>query len=294
MEDSDYNLPSQPQWHIPALVCSSLFGVAAIFFIGLVIGDVVTGGDEIPLKYEAVTGGASLVLFCLDLWVILGRRRRAYYRSDFAKATHTTIGRLKESTGESGEYLVSKYYDEIITYHKVLYSVYIENRDREMGSTEADAIVISKAGVDVIEIKNRKARWIINGEGRRARIIDQYGRQHDDKNPFFQNARHKKDLKYLLKNKCSLPWSLKTWEKIIGGYVVFGPNTEDWKIRNVQQGYCNYDRIGAMINSACEVRGGLTDAEIDAIYEALLPYQNNRKLKRQHKKAIAERYGYTR
>ena len=149
-----------------------------------------------------------------------------------------------------------------------------------------DAIVISRSGINVIEIKNQSKIWNIFGEGPSDCIC--YDRNNkllpDSNNPFSQNRIHEKNLKHLISRNAFLT----CFENAVGGYVVFGPETVGYHIDNskVKQGYASYKGIRKLLDDECKTKNRLSNGEINAIYRYLKSYENNKILEAKHRKSI--------
>lgn len=208
-----------------------------------------------------------------------------YNASTFKAATHKSFDTVMRDKGLRAEYVSATWVDDIESHYKILHSVFTPpNRKGEI--SEIDHIVISRAGIHLLEVKNKSLYWKISGEGYDDAVaFDQYGNLlsgHQD-NPFSQNRSHMKNLEFYL-NRASMSYPLiKDAISHIGGYVVFGASTVGWEIHNVKQGYANYDGIGRLLNECCEERNYLSNEQIDLIYNILKPLQNNSKLKAAHK-----------
>lgn len=208
-----------------------------------------------------------------------------YNASTFKAATHKSFDAVMRDKGLRAEYASATWVDDIESHYKILHSVFTPpNRKGEI--SEIDHIVISRAGIDLLEVKNKSQYWEISGEGYDDAVaFDQYGNLlsgHQD-NPFSQNRSHMKNLELYL-NKASTRYPLiKDVSSYIGGYVVFGASTVGWEIHNVKQGCANYDGIGKLLNKSCKEHNYLSNEQIDLIYNILKPLQNNPKLKAAHR-----------
>lgn len=208
-----------------------------------------------------------------------------YNASTFKAATHKSFDAVMNDKGLRAEYASATWVDDIESHYKILHSVFTPPNSKG-NISEIDHIVISRAGIHLLEVKNKSQYWNISGEGYDdAVVFDQYGNLlsgHQD-NPFSQNRSHMKNLEFYL-NRISFKYPLiQDAIPHIGGYVVFGASTVGWTIHNVQQGYANYDDIGKILNETCKERNYLSNKQIDLIYNILKPLQNNPKLKAAHR-----------
>lgn len=209
-----------------------------------------------------------------------------YNASTFKQVTRKSFDTVMNDKGLRAEYASATWVSDIESHYKILHSVFTPPNSKG-NISEIDHIVISRSGIDLLEVKNKSQYWDICGEGfDDAAAIDQYGNllEEHQTNPFSQNRTHMKNLEYYL-NKVSSKYPLiKDVIPYIGGYVVFGASTIGYNIHNVHQGYASYDRIGELINKSCKKHNYLSDKQIDLIYEILKPLQNNPKLKAEHQR----------
>ena len=213
-----------------------------------------------------------------------------YNASGYAKATKNSFQKAIYDKGTQGEAVVAAGLESMSSYSKVLYNVYTPEYTNKNGKNywvgEIDAIVISRSGINVIEIKNQSKIWNIFGEGPSDCIC--YDRNNkllpDSNNPFSQNRIHEKNLKHLISRNAFLT----CFENAVGGYVVFGPETVDYHIDNskVIQGYASYKGIRKLLDDECKTKKRLSNGEIDAIYRYLKSYENNKILEAKHRKSI--------
>ena len=213
-----------------------------------------------------------------------------YNASGYAKATKNSFQKAIYDKGTQGEAVVAAGLESMSSYSKLLYNVYTPEYTDKNGKNywvgEIDAIVISKSGINVIEIKNQSKIWNIFGEGPSDCIC--YDRNNkllpDSNNPFSQNRIHEKNLKHLISRNAFLT----CFENAVGGYVVFGPETVDYHIDNskVKQGYASYKGIRKLLDDECKTKNRLSNGEIDAIYRYLKSYENNKILEAKHRKSI--------
>lgn len=219
----------------------------------------------------------------------------AYNQSPFCKALKISYLEMINDLGNRGEYQTSMYLDEIRSPYKVLFSVFVP-ADTEYGSAEIDELVITPAGIQSIEIKNRNLKWLISGMGKDAICYDKNGTETTVHSPFYQNANHIKALKEFIERKGTpnVKAAMGILGGRMGGYVVFGENTSGWNITNCDQGYCGFRSIGQMIQRSIDnilEQNENNDKDIlwamDEIYAFLKSYENNIELKIKHN-AVAQ------
>jgi hypothetical protein len=218
----------------------------------------------------------------------LQRLRNNYYASDFYKAMEIPYDVVMNDRGIYGEYVTSTWLDDIVYPYKSLFSVCVPE-NTQIGSTEIDCIVLTLVGVIAIEIKNRKLRWLIDGNDKNAYCYDAYGNMREAENPIRQNKNHIWALeRFILQHgDAKVQEAYKVLNSQVLGYLVFGPQTIGWNITNTKQGYCGYKGIGKIINSMTEKHLPQYDTQarreaIVTLYNFLLKYQNNIELKGKH------------
>lgn len=213
-------------------------------------------------------------------------RKEKYERSAFYRVMKIPYNTIVNDDGAWAEYYTSTYLTDISSKYNVLFSVSIPTHD-ELGSTELDMIVITAGGVKVIEVKNRKLKWLIDGNDDTAYCYDQYGKKHKVKSPISQNKNHIDILEKFIKKEgnTSVRKALDILGGTVNGYVVFGDDTIGWDIANTNQGYCGYKSIGRLIqdhiDKYCD-ENATSDWAIDQIYMFLKEYENNTMLKNKH------------
>ena len=145
------------------------------------------------------TGSRSLnIVYVIALFLLLGNlmvnlsgvqeydkeyreKKENYERSAFAKATQLSYKQVINDTGLFGEYCTSTWLTDIRHPYKELYSVSIPEKT-ELGSTEIDSIVITLSGLYAIEVKNRKLKWLIDGNDPTAYCYDSCGKKREEGN----------------------------------------------------------------------------------------------------------------
>lgn len=202
------------------------------------------------------------------------REKARYDGSQYGKASGNAFDEALKDKGKRGEYQTSICLDDISSYNKVLFNVYIPAKT-DAWSMELDSIVISESGIDILEIKNRSVTWKIDDLSSNVTIIYKDGHADTAFNPFRQNKNHIMVFDTFIRKLD------EKYGDISGGFVVFGKDTIGWNIKNVdEQGFCDYTSVSRFING--HKNKILSPEDVDRIYNYLLPYQNNEELKKRH------------
>ncbi|UQB41530.1 NERD domain-containing protein [Thiomicrospira microaerophila] len=142
------------------------------------------------------------------------------------------------------------------------------------GTTEIDLVIVSKFGIFVIEVKNRKG-LIYGGERDKEWIQEIDGRKFRFQNPLHQNYGHIKSLSKLLELEDDLFFSIV----FFGIHAVFRDDMPE----NVM----NEKLMPYILTKSDEV---LNYDEIDEIYLKLKPYKSNSEDRRHHRISLSEKY----
>lgn len=217
------------------------------------------------------------------------RRIKEYEQSAFYQAMQIPYETMRNDKGIYGEYCTSTWITDITSKYRVLFSVCIPTLN-DLEITEIDEIVIAANGINVIEVKNRKLEWLIDGEEKDACCTDQYKNLHQEKSPVWQNAKHiselTKFLQYRKKNPENVKQALQILNNHVNGYVVFGPDTISWKVANTNQKICNHSQIGNAIQAELNKLSwdGTQNVNwaIEVIYNFLKQYENDTEAKNKH------------
>lgn len=222
----------------------------------------------VPNSGYTIIQGVSVGLFILVIGLVIYKiqqdKIKRYQESTYYKQTQSEYDEvMRNNIGKYGEFLI---FDELKQLEdegaRFLFNTYIPKED---GSTaEIDVIILTKAGIFVIESKNYSG-WIFGDKDRKNWTVTlQSGEKNQFYNPIWQNNSHCKYLKKYLYLDASE----------IMSYIVFSDRCEFKKVPENTSSYRILHRRHLLyhIEEDIERRGAiLSEEEIDDYFDCLYP-----------------------
>ena len=211
--------------------------------------------------------------------LVLLYRKRAYEKSEYFAATHTSYRAVRRDLGLWGEYLTFYCLRKLGGYKKFLFNCYIPKENGAL--TEIDLIILHGSGVFVFESKNYSG-WIFGNETD-AQWTQSFpsGRKEHFFNPLKQNNAHIKQLQRFLPGLLA-----DTFRSVI----VFSERCTLRKITLTSRRHIVVKRSEAlravMLDASRQI---LSPSDIDAIYQRLYPQtQLSAQEKQAHRQRVSD------
>ncbi len=210
-------------------------------------------------------------------------KRSKYIKSDYYRTTKTAFHKVCFNKGAYGEYLSSRYLEELDGYKKFLYNIYLEKNEEE--TTEIDVLMLHTSGIYVLESKNYSG-WIFGREqDKNWKQTLQGGKKSSFYNPVKQNRTHIKYLSKALKE-------IGDFDYCIQSLIVFSERCTLKKIEVYSENLkvIKRDELLDCCQKLSADKNVLTIEQIDRIYNLLAPHCNvSEEVKKKHIDTINEK-----
>lgn len=226
----------------------------------------------------------TIIVTVIIVWIAViikyNQENKIYKKTVYGKQKQIPFWKILMNKGARGEYRTSQQLEKAKFEHKLLFNCYIPNRNGE--KTELDIIMISTKGIFVIENKNYSG-WIFGDENSKNWCETLKGKKYFFYNPIKQNRSHIKNLEKMLCIGEDKYISLITFNT--------DANLKKIKVESANTYVMQYKALGNFINAQTLLEDRMTHAEIEEVYNKLLPgTQLSEEEKKEHIRRIKKQF----